>query len=181
MLSFVTCWLLLLPVISGLAVSDHDEDSGSFDYFVRIRQGGGATAEESSKVDTTNTRNLLASFQEIYNVPAPDIFFCDDSASFVLRFDVSDYLLDYMFTYDMYRHDSDGECTININNNTYLVPGMAYDSTPRGVGNATRQVAMYLEADSNIIESSEIYYTEVCKSMSSYSNPASNDVVLELT
>jgi hypothetical protein len=158
MFSFVSSWLLLLPVISGFIVGDY-EDNSSFDYFVRVRQGGGTSVEEPT---VSTTRTLQASYEDMYNLPAPELFFCDDSASFVLRFDVSDYLLDSMFTYDMYRHDSDGKCTININNNAYLAPGMTFDSTPRGIGNGTRQVAMYLKADSNIIESSEIYYTKVC-------------------
>mmetsp|Transcript_9802 Transcript_9802/g.15723 ORF Transcript_9802/g.15723 Transcript_9802/m.15723 type:complete len:661 (+) Transcript_9802:74-2056(+) len=146
--------LVLVQVLVPVKVTGFVDGHGR-NYFARVRYGG----LQSSGHDSATARDLQGTLEEMYNIPDPEIFFCDDSASFVLRFDVSDYLLDEMFTYDMYAHDSNRECTININSNTYLTPGMVFDETPRGDGSGFRQVAFYLEADSNIIESSPVYYT----------------------
>jgi hypothetical protein len=57
-----------------------------------------------------------------------------------------------MFNYVMYARDGpDGECTVDITDNSYLTPGMVFDELPRGDGSGMRQVAFYLEADSNMI------------------------------
>jgi hypothetical protein len=65
-----------------------------------------------------------------------------------------------MFTYVMYARDGPGgECDLDITDNVYLEPGMVYDQLPRGDGSGLRQVALYLEADSNLIHSSPIYFT----------------------
>jgi hypothetical protein len=59
--------------------------------------------------------------------------------------------------------------------NQYLRPGMAFDDTPRGDGNCTRQVAYYFEADPNLIPFSHIYnenngapYINFCAKLSLY-------------
>jgi hypothetical protein len=60
----------------------------------------------------------------------------------------------------MYANDgATGECTVDITENSFLTPGMVFDETPRGDGSGMRQVALYLEADSNMIASSSVYYT----------------------
>lgn len=69
-----------------------------------------------------------------YFIPDPEIFFCDFSASFVLRFTLSDYLLDSQFGFQMFMRDENDEFTIDITDNTYLTPGMAFDSSPPGDG-----------------------------------------------
>jgi hypothetical protein len=68
--------------------------------------------------------------------------------------------MDVFSYYIMYARDgANGECTIDITDNGFLTPaGMVYDEIPRGDGSGMRQVALYLEADSNIIISSTIYY-----------------------
>jgi hypothetical protein len=69
-----------------------------------------------------------------------------------------DYITSDMIDVVMYRKDSDGEFTIEITDNPYLKPGLVFDSTPRGDGSGIREVGYYLEADSNLIGSSPIYY-----------------------
>lgn len=69
-----------------------------------------------------------------YFIPDPEIFFCDFSASFVMRFDLSDYLVPSQFRIEMKAKDEDNKCTVDITNNTYLSPGLAFDETPPGEG-----------------------------------------------
>jgi hypothetical protein len=67
-----------------------------------------------------------------------------------------------MFSYIMFARDgADGEsCSVDITDNNYLTPGMVYDEVPQGDGSGgMRQVAFYLETDSNIISSSPVYFT----------------------
>jgi predicted RNA binding protein YcfA (HicA-like mRNA interferase family) len=83
-----------------------------------------------------------------------------------------------MFVLKMFRADREAgeDCAIDITDNTYLTPGMVYDNTPRGDGSGSRQVAFYLNADANLIQSSPIYnladtedglpYIQYCTQMS---------------
>jgi hypothetical protein len=63
-----------------------------------------------------------------------------------------------MFAWYMFRNDVNGDCTIDITDNPYLTPGMVFDARRRGDGKYQRQVAFYLEADANLIETSPIYH-----------------------
>jgi hypothetical protein len=75
----------------------------------------------------------------------------------MMRYCYQDYITDEMFHWKMTRRDKEGKCTVDITNNTYMRPGMVFDNTPRGIGEGSREVAYFLEADENIIESSPIY------------------------
>jgi hypothetical protein len=58
-----------------IAISQESSNLTFINHYARIRSSG--------------ERNLAFDLQAIYNLDPPVVYYCDDSASFVLRFDVS--------------------------------------------------------------------------------------------
>jgi hypothetical protein len=70
--------VLLLLALASLVIAISQEESSNLipvNYYARIRNSG-------------EGRNL-ADLGAIYRIPAPEVIYCDDSASFVMLFDVS--------------------------------------------------------------------------------------------
>ena len=110
-------------------------------------------------VDQINSSRNLFEVGQLFEIPPPYQFQCENSFSFVLRFDVSDYILDDMLDIEMYAKDDNDECTIDITDNQYLAPTLIFDQNPvKGNGNCTRQVAIAYEADINLLPFSDIYF-----------------------
>ena len=94
-----------------------------------------------------------------WHIPSPETFYCDTSASFVLRFELSDWILNDFVDYQMFAPDSNFEYTVDITNNTYMQPGVIYDSMPeQGDGTGCRQMAYFLDFDPNILMASPLYF-----------------------
>jgi hypothetical protein len=70
--------LSVLLALANLVIAISQESSNLIpvDHYPRIRNSG-------------EGRNLEVDLKAIYNIPEPVTYYCDGSASFVLRFDVS--------------------------------------------------------------------------------------------
>jgi len=88
-----------------------------------------------------------------YDLPAPDLFFCDTS-EFLFRFDMSNVVENYMTKVHLSRGEN---CDIDIWDNNYLVPQVEYDLAPAEEGNFVRQISLVLIPDLTLIGNSPIY------------------------
>jgi len=144
--------ILLLPIVwasEDAPIKIHWEESG-------INITGTNNTYHDASIDHRQLP-AMGLVGDRWHLPDPIYYFCDDSAAFVMRFTVSDYISDDMFRWAMYSVDDDGNCGEDITGNNYMIPGMVFDETPVGDGSGTRQVGFFLDVNSYLIESSPVY------------------------